>query len=177
MAAQSTIARPYASAAFKQAQEENDLSGWSDMLAFLSGVVRDPLMSGVIVDPRVGVAKVTELMLSVAEGRLSRTGENFVRVLAENRRLDQLPAIGELFEQARAEFENRRMVEVVSAYEINDEQRADIQAAMSKRLGHAVDVIVRVDESLIGGAVLRVGDSVIDASMRGRLDELAATLT
>lgn len=177
MAAQSTIARPYASAAFKQAREENDLAGWSDMLAFLAGVVRDPLMSGVIVDPRVGVAKVTELMLSVAEGRLSRTGENFVRVLAENRRLDQLSAIVELFEQARAEFENRRMVEVVSAYEINDKQRADIQAAMSKRLGHAVDVTVRVDESLIGGVVLRVGDSVIDASMRGRLDELAATLT
>lgn len=176
MAEKSTLARPYAMAVFAQARDENDLPGWSDMLAFLDRVVTDPTMAGIIADPRVERSRLVSLALDVGEGTLSETGKNFVRVLVENRRLDLVPEIRLLYEAERADFERRSRVEVRTAFELDEQYQQIIREAVAKRTGRDVDFDITVDDTLIGGVVIRVGDTVIDASLRGRLDQLALQL-
>jgi F-type H+-transporting ATPase subunit delta len=176
MAETSTIARPYALAAFKQAKEEGKLAEWSEMTALLGTIVADPLMKGLISSPKVKSEQLAELIIDVGGDALSDTGRNFVRVLAENRRLFYLAEIGRIFEEERAGSEGRSRVEVTSAFELDDDQRQRIADTMSKRLGTEVDLRVRVDGSLIGGVVVRAGDLVIDASLRGRMNALANSL-
>ena len=172
----STIARPYAQAVLSQAQSESDLAKWSDMLSFLSSVVSDATIASAVANPRVSSEQLTEILLNIGEGQLSDTGANFVRLLVANDRVPALPEIAAQFERRRAELEGRRKVEIVSAFEMNVEQQSILEAAISKRLGREVDVTVAVDSSLIGGVVIRAGDLVIDASMRGRLAQLGTAL-
>lgn len=176
MAEVSTIARPYAVAAFKQAKEEGKLGEWSGMIETLATIVADPLMKGLIANPRVKRNQLADLVIDVGGKSLSDTGKNFVRVLAEKGRLGYLPDVRRMFEGKRAESEGRSQVEVRSAFELNDNQKKKITSAMSKRLGTDIDLSVKVDESLIGGVVIRAGDLVIDASLRGRMSRLANTL-
>tara|TARA_B100000676_G_scaffold224625_1_gene222047 strand:+ start:4341 stop:4886 length:546 start_codon:yes stop_codon:yes gene_type:complete len=172
----STIARPYAQAALSQADSEGKLAEWSDMLSFLADAVRDPTMAGVIANPRVDAEKLTELMLGVADGRLSDTGANFVRLLVAKDRTAALPEISAQFETRRAELEGRRHVDIVSAFELDAAQQDKLAAAVARRLGREVDIAVTVDEALIGGVIIRAGDLVIDASVRGRLAQLGTAL-
>lgn len=176
MAEVSTVARPYALAAFKQAKEEKKLGEWSEMIEALALIVSDPLMKGLIVNPRVKRDQLADLIIEVAGKALSDTGRNFVRVLLEKNRLKYLPEVRRIFEEERAESEGRSKVEVTSAFELNDDQKKKITSAMSKRLGTEVDLAVKVDDALIGGVVIRAGDLVIDASLRGRMSRLANTL-
>ena len=176
MAEKSTLARPYAQAAFKQASEEGQLDQWAEMLDFLGALASDPMMVGLLSDPRVEKERVVELILGLAEGRLSNTGQNFVHLLAESGRLELLPEVTELFQHELAEFKGRGLVEVLSAFELEPRFRDTIKAIMSKRLGRSVDISVKIDPSLIGGVILRAGDLVVDASVRGRLKELGLAL-
>jgi F-type H+-transporting ATPase subunit delta len=176
MAETTTLARPYAEAAFEQAREEDKLDEWSAMLRFLRAVVSDPTMAGIIADPRVEKSNLEKLLLDIGKDRLSKTGTNFVRVLVHYRRLGLVPEIAKLFERLRAEVEGLSRVEVTSAFELDPKYQESIAKAMSERLERNVDVSVRVDPSLIGGVVIRVGDLVIDASLRGRLTQLAHAL-
>jgi F-type H+-transporting ATPase subunit delta len=163
-------------AVFAQAREENDLPAWSDMLAFLDRGVTDPTMAGIIADPRVERGRLASLMLDVGEGVLSNTGKNFVRVLIENHRLALVPEIRQLYEVERADYEGSSRVEVRSAFELDDQYQKVIRDAVAKRTGRDVDFDITVDDTLIGGVVIKVGDTVIDASLRGRLDQLALQL-
>lgn len=176
MAEVSTIARPYALAAFKQAKEEGKLGDWSEMIETLATIVADPLMKGLIANPRIKRDQLADLIIDVGGKALSDTGKNFIRVLAEKGRLKYLPEVRRIFEEKRAESEGRSRVEVTSAFELNDDQKKKITSAMSKRLGTEIDLSVHVDDSLIGGVVIRAGDLVIDASLRGRMSRLANTL-
>ncbi len=176
MAEVSTIARPYALAAFKQAKEEEKLGEWSEMIETLVLIVSDSSMKGLIANPSVKRDQLADLIIDVGGKSLSDTGRNFVRVLAEKNRLKYLPEARRIFEQERAESEGRSRVEVTSAFELSDDQMKKITSAMSKRLGTEVDLSVRVDDALIGGVVIRAGDLVIDASLRGRMSRLANTL-
>jgi len=176
MAERSTLARPYAEAAFEQAREEGKLEQWSEMLEFLKGVVSDRTMAGIIADPRVERARLVELLLDIGEGRLTETGKNFVRVLSYYRRLELLPEIAAVYGELRRRFEGRSRVEVISAYELDPKFEKAIAEAMAKRLDREVDISVQVDKSLIGGVIVRAGDLVIDASLRGRLAQLAQAL-
>ena len=176
MAEKSTLARPYAQAAFNQANEEGQLDEWAEMLVFLATVASDRTMVGLLADPRVEKERLVELILGLSEGRLSRTGQNFVHLLAEYGRLELLPEIAELFQHELAEFKGRGLVEVLAAFELEPRFLEAIKAAMSQRLGHSVDVSVKLEPSLIGGVVLRAGDMVVDASVRGRLKELGLAL-
>ncbi len=176
MAEVSTIARPYALAAFKQAKEEKKLGEWSEMIEALALIVSDPLMKGLIANPGVKRDQLADLVIDVAGKALSDTGKNFVRVLLEKNRLKYLPEVRRIFEEERAESEGRSKVEVTSAFDLNEEQKKNITSAMSKRLGTKVDLSVKVDDALIGGVVIRAGDLVIDASLRGRMSRLANTL-
>ena len=168
------IARPYASAVYEQAVAEGALPQWSDALEFLATVVSDRAMADVIANPRIDDAALTALLLDVCDGRLSRTQENFVRLLIESGRLTSAPAIAALFEGERAKSEGRASVSVISAFDLDANQRSQVAEAMTKRLGRDVDLEVSVDKALIGGVVIRTGDVVIDASLRGRLRQLEA---
>ncbi|MBT8420046.1 MAG: F0F1 ATP synthase subunit delta [Gammaproteobacteria bacterium] len=176
MAEKNTLARPYAIAVFKQAQEEGKLDMWLDMLRTLVTVAAHPDMAKIINDPRVSKPNLTALLLDVSKGSLSKTGENFVRVLVDANRMGVIQEISRLFEDELDKFKKRSRIEVISAYPLTPAYRQDIKAAMMKRLGREVEISVTVDKSLIGGAVIHAGDVVIDISLRGRLARLGLEL-
>ena len=176
MAETGELARPYAVAAFKQADEEGRLGEWAGMLELLAAIARDPTVSGLVANPSVDRARLVELFIDVCGDRLSGTGRNFVRVVGEYGRFALLPAISERFAEERAAREGRNHVHVTSAFELSETQRDTIVEAMEKRLGSKVTLENVVDATLIGGVVIRAGDLVIDASLRGRLGQLAQTL-
>ena len=176
MAETGELARPYAVAAFRQADEEGRLGEWAEMLELLAAVARDPTASGLIANPRVDRTRLVELFIEVCDDRLSDTGRNFVKVVGEYGRFALLPAISERFAEERAAREGRNQVHVTSAFKLSKAQRKTIVEAMEKRLGSKVTLDCVVDNTLIGGVVIRAGDLVIDASLRGRLGQLAQTL-
>lgn len=176
MAEKASLARPYARAAFEQARSEGSLRQWSEQLALLSLITSDALMRKVIYSPKINNQQLADLVADLCAGRLTPTGRNFVRLLVDAGRLEAAPEIQRQFEQRRLEAEKRADVEVIAAFEIDAGQRERIRELMARRLGREVNLMTRVDASLIGGAVIRSGDSVIDASVRGRLRVLGNQL-
>lgn len=176
MAENTTIARPYAQAIFAVAQQQGDLAGWSAMLGLAAAVVSDPQMAALIDSPRVSNAQVVEIMLDICGDNLNDTGKNVVRVLADNDRLTLLPDVAALYEIDRARAEGTIEAEVISATELTDAQQADISSALKRRLGREVSLNCSVDTSLLGGAIIRAGDLVIDGSAVSKLNKLASAL-
>lgn len=172
-----TIARPYALAAFDQARETASVAEWAAMLETLETICQDPAVEGLVVNPRIDSPRVAELIVDIAGNRLSDQAQNFVALLAEYERLGLVSEIREIFERQRAELEGRGEVEVLTAYPLTSEQEGRISDAVSRRLGVSVTLTVEIDETLIGGVVIRAGDLVIDASLRGRLNHLRQSLT
>jgi F-type H+-transporting ATPase subunit delta len=177
MAERATIARPYAKAAFEYAREANDFAGWSLALARAAEIVADPRVAALSKSPQWSVADVVFLITDVAGASLNAGMENFVRVLAENHRLLLLPEIAAHYEEFRSAVENTVDVEVVSAVKLDAAQSDKLSAALGKRLRRNVRMKNSVDATLLGGAVLRAGDLVIDGSLKGRLERLATELT
>ncbi|MFV2061118.1 MAG: F0F1 ATP synthase subunit delta [Gammaproteobacteria bacterium] len=177
MAEKSTIARPYAQAAFDLAKDNKDLKSWAEMLQFLSAVIADDTMSQVIHDPQYQTQDLIEMILNIAGDRLSKPAQNFVRVVAANKRLNVLPEIAEIYEIHRADEEGTIDAEVISAFELSAGQKQNLVDALKKRLGREINLTTKIDESLIGGTIVRAGDMVIDGSITGQLTKLAHTLT
>jgi F-type H+-transporting ATPase subunit delta len=173
----SAIARPYGLAAFSQAQEEGKVQEWGTMLELLTLIMQDATMRGLIANPKVNSQQLAELIIDVGGDGLSKTGGNLVRLMAENERLAEMAGVAAIFESERDATEGRSHVEVTSAFALTEPQQKSIADSMSKRLGTEVDISVTVDKSLIGGVVIRAGDTVIDASLRGRLNQLGQSLT
>lgn len=174
MAELSTIARPYARAAFDIAAEAGQLAAWGDALSKAAEAVGHPDLEMLLGNPQIAKGELAALVAELAgAGEQARA---FFALLAERGRLVALPAIAGQFDALRAEAENRADVEVVSAVPLSDAQRDAFAAAMQRRLGRDVVIHQRVDESLIGGAVVRAGDLVIDGSVKGRLSKLMAAL-
>ena len=171
-----TVARPYAQAAFDLARETSALQVWSDALAFAAAVASDAAMVEAIENPNLTVDQRAELFISVCSERLDDSGRNFIHLLAENGRLAALPEIAELFETLRAEEDGSIEATVVSARPLNDAQQAEIIAALKKRFDREVTLQCETDESLLAGAIIRAGDTVIDGSMRGRLEKFTTAL-
>jgi F-type H+-transporting ATPase subunit delta len=134
-------------------------------------------MKAVLSNPKLDAAALSDFVLDVCGESLNEKGSNLVKVLADARRLAIIPEINKLFEQFRAEAVGVIEVSVTSAYELGAEQQATIAEAMAKRLGRRVEITSDIDDSLIGGVVIRAGDSVIDASVKGRLKALATQMT
>lgn len=176
MAELTTLARPYAKAVFEMAGDGTARERWSERLALLDGLVRHEDMQRVIRNPSVSAEVVVDLVRELAGDDLGEEGLNFVRLLARNRRLTVVPEIRELYEQLRAEAENAIDVTVVAASALTDEQQRRIAEALGKRLGREVRLHHEVDESVLGGAVIRAGDLVIDGSAAGRLGKLSTAL-
>jgi len=177
MAERATIARPYAKAAFEYARDANDFAGWSLALARAAEIVADPRVAALTKSPQWSAADVVGLITDVAGASLNAGMENFVRVLAENRRLLLLPEIAAHYEEFRSAVENTVDVEVVSAVKLDAAQSGKLSAALAKRLKRNVRMKNSVDATLLGGAVLRAGDLVIDGSLKGRLERLDTELT
>ena len=171
-----TIARPYAEAIFERADETGKLALWSEMLELLAAVVVDPNLAGVVNNPLFDRADLTSLMLDIGGGRLTDEGANLVKLLIQNGRLTLLPEITRLFDELKAEKDRLLKVHVVSAYALKPAQEKQLAEALKQRLGRDVSITSEKDPELIGGVHIRAGDTVIDGSVRGRLQQLANEL-
>jgi F-type H+-transporting ATPase subunit delta len=177
-----TTARPYARAAFATAGAASQLAEWSAFLSRAAAVVRDPQALPLIGNPRVSVSELVDFLLQIAtDGKPSAEQaaqqRNFLQLLADNRRLKLLPEIAAQFEVLRSEAEHIADVDVISARELTDEQAKRLQAVLERRLGLAVRLHPQVDKSLVGGAIVRFGDFVVDGSLRGRIERLGAAMS
>lgn len=176
MAEPSTIARPYAEAAFRLADAQGKLADWSVALANLSAVAADERVRIAIGDPALSAAQIAGLFITILAGKLSGEVENFVRVLAENDRLNVVAEIRAHFEALKNERESIVEAEVYTAFEMNPAQLADLVARLEKKTGRKVKARVSVDKSLIGGVKVVIGDKVIDGSARAQLAALENAL-
>jgi F-type H+-transporting ATPase subunit delta len=177
MAEPVTIARPYAEAVFKLASEGNALAAWSDALANINGVVADERVQACISDPKVSAQQLEELVLGVIGDKLPGDARNFVQVLVQNHRLDLMPLISSHYEALKRDKEGVLEARIVSALQMSDEQVKQLVAQLESKYKRKVTVQVDTDASLIGGVKIIVGDKVIDATVRGKLDAMAAALT
>lgn len=172
-----TVARPYAEAVFRLAKEKGTLAEWSAMLNFLTAVVEDPAMQSCIGDPSVTSVQMEGLIAAIAGSKLDDMGTNFVRELLHNGRLSVLPQISELFEALKAEEGGVLEARVTSAYPMTKAQLADLVKKLEGKFKKKVEASAEVDSDLIGGVKIEVGDDVIDASVRGKLQAMAFALT
>ncbi len=176
MAEPVTVARPYAEAVFKLASEGNALANWSDALANIDGVVADARVQACISDPKVNAQQLEGLVLGVIGDKLSGDARNFVQVLVQNNRLDLMPLIRVHFEALKREKEGVLEAKIISALKMNDEQVKQLVAQLEAKYQRKVTAQVETDASLIGGVKIVVGDKVIDGTVRGKLDAMAASL-
>jgi F-type H+-transporting ATPase subunit delta len=176
VAERATIARPYAKAAFEFARDASALAEWSQGLKAAAEIVADPRVAALTKSPEWSAADRVSLITDVAGAKLDAGMQNFVRVLAENRRLLLLPEIAAHYEALRSAVENTVDVEVVSAVPLDAAQADKLQRALSTRLKRQVRMRNSIDSTLLGGAVVRAGDLVIDGSLKGRLERLATEL-
>lgn len=177
MADFTTAARPYAKAVFELAQEKNQFDAWSGRLAFWSAVVTNPEMSERLDAPGLTHQDKAGLIETVAGDEMDADSRNYVRLLSENNRLALLPDIHALYEELRAEAEGEIEATVTTAFELTDDQSERISAALSKRLERKVKLVSVIDKDLIGGAVIRAGDLVIDGSLKGRIENMQRAVT
>ena len=177
MADKSTIARPYARAAFEAARDLKQLEPWSQALHVAAAVVADPRVVALLGNPRVTPDELAQLVSGIAGPKLGTEGGNFVRTLADNRRLAVLPEIASLFDELKDAAEGVADVTITSAAPLDARQQKALSAALEKRLKRTVRLHCATDPALIGGAVVKSGDLVIDGSLRTRLERIAYELT
>lgn len=176
MAEPSTLARPYAKAVFELARDESKLADWSAMLAGLAAAVRDPGVAQAIGHPAIGRGQLAEVLIQAMGSKATEHGKNLLRLLSEYNRLKLAPAIAEQFEALRAEHERRVEVQISTAAPVDAAQRQVLAAAVKKKLNRDVNVEWKTDPSLIAGAEIRAGDTVIDGSISGELARLRQAL-
>ncbi|MDE0225922.1 MAG: F0F1 ATP synthase subunit delta [Gammaproteobacteria bacterium] len=178
MAELATLARPYANAAFDLATEGRDQNRWSRTLAFLARVLAEPAVRDLVASPAADARKAHEILELVQSefGEVTEPVRRFIQVLASNKRLALLGEVSEQFEALKAEAEKTLDIEVTSAVAMTGEEIERLSAALKARFARDIEVSTAVDGSLIGGAVIRAGDTVVDGSVRGKLDKLAESL-
>ena len=176
MAEIATLARPYANAVFDIAKAEKHLEGWSRQLGFAAAAAADPTVKEVIDAPSVTNDDKAKKIVQVCGDELSQMGRKFVQVLARNKRLQLLPEISAQFEALRALEEKSLDVEIISAYELSEQEQTRLADVLSRRFEREIQMTSRVDTTLVGGVVIRAGDTVIDGSVKGKLEKLAESL-
>ncbi|HLU76844.1 MAG TPA: F0F1 ATP synthase subunit delta [Burkholderiales bacterium] len=176
MAEIATLARPYAEAVYKQALDAGRLDEWSTALGALSAAASTPELLEVLGDPRLTDAQLLELMQGAATGPIAGEVRNLVQLLVDNKRLELLPQIRQLYEALKHEHEGVVDAHIVSAFPLDEAQLRNLVNDLEARFKLKVNAEVVVDESLIGGATIQVGDAVIDASVRGKLAVMSAEL-
>ena len=172
-----TLARPYAVAAFERAKETGSVEQWQETLDFLRELIKDPLMQQAAANPTADKQGFLNALLDVCGDRVFGDTANFLRLLVQNRRLGLIEHIASLFSYYRSEDEGTIDADVETAYPLNDEQCGRIAALIEKLLNRRARLTVRSDRDLIGGVIIRAGDRVIDASLRGQLQRLQKSLS
>lgn len=172
-----TLARPYAKAAFEAARDADALARWSEQMTLAAMIARDHQMQRLMSDPRIEDQQLASVFVDVGGEHFADDFQRFLGVLAENGRLPLLPEIEQQFERFRRRAENRLKVQVVSAVALDEVQREQMKAALAKRFQKSIEMSNEVNEDLLGGAIIYAGDTVIDGSLRGRLNDLAAQLS
>lgn len=170
-----TVARPYAKAAFEYAVESKAVDNWLEMLVFAAEVSLNPTITEHL-SGGMGVEQAQELFLNVCGEQLDSKGQNFIKVLAENGRLLVLPQVVAEFSSLKAEFDKEIAVDVTSAVELSTEQQTTLSAALEKRLARKVKLNCNVDVNVVSGLIIKAGDMVIDGSIKGKLNRLATTM-
>ena len=192
MSAQNNIARPYAQAVFELAQEQNNLPQWDAQLRLLAAVASDNAVLGLTRNPRVSGAQLAEVILAIGTAEAAKAGlkevgqftlnagndgiKNLVKLLAHNGRIGALGAIARAFTALRSDAEKTVSATMATAVPIDKKQQQQFKEALQTKLGRKVNLAFEVDETLIGGAVIRAGDLVVDGSVRAQLQQLGATL-
>lgn len=177
MAEKTTVARPYARAVFEVARDAGAFGSWSRFLQRAAAVVSDPRVKDLIGNPMVTRGDLAELLIEVVGDDAGEPGANFLRLVAENGRAAWIPEIASEFEALRADAENVVDVTVTSAVPLDEEQQGHFATSMRSKLGREVRLHCDTDASLLGGAIIRAGDLVIDGSLLGRLQRLAGAVT
>ena len=175
MAEAITIVRPYAVAAFRLAKEQKALTKWSEMLNFAAAVAADSQMKSYIEDPKVTSEALEKMFLAICDKKLDAAGVNLIKLLGEYGRLALLPEVAAAFEELKAEDEGVLEAEIAAAKPA-DSAVKDLVKRLESRFGKKIEASVKIDPELIGGVKIVIGDTVIDASVRGQLQELAYTL-
>jgi len=176
MAELATLARPYAHAVFDIAKASARFDAWGRALAMLAAAVQEPRLKEMLDSPNLTSEQKAHRLAELCKSELDDRSRRFVHVLARNKRLALLPEIRATFEVLRAEQEKLLDVEVVSAHELSAQERESLERALAARYQRTVQLTARVDEGLIGGAIVRAGDTVVDGSVRGKLHKLAEAL-
>lgn len=176
MAEIATVARPYAEAVFRLAQESSGLARWSDVLALLLEVYQNPDMQVLADNPVFGKERLIDLFLEICGKRLDAEAKNVVQILVSNGRIKLLPEIVTQFEALKAQVGGVKSSQVVSAFPMTAEQQLSLKTSLEARFKCAVEMETSVDSQLIGGVIVTIGDEVYDASVRGKLQDLAYAL-
>jgi F-type H+-transporting ATPase subunit delta len=176
MAERTTVARPYADAAFRIAREQNALARWSEMIRLAEAIATDPQMADALASPKLDAGDKASLFLSIAGDRFTEDMRNFVRVLIDADRIELLPEIRTLFEALRNDAEGVAQATIETALPLSDTQLEQITAALAKRFGKRIEASTSINPALIGGARIAVGDTVIDGSVREKLEAMCHAL-
>lgn len=176
MAQLTTLARPYAKAVFEAAKDQSAVDLWDQALDFAAVVAADQEVANTLANPGLSVQRKAELFVDCFEDPLPEALRNFLLILAENKRLALLPEVSSLFSIYRADLERSVKLTVNTAFELSADEQEKLIKALSKKLERKVELETAVDQSLIGGMVVRTGDLIIDASVRGKLARMAKAL-
>jgi F-type H+-transporting ATPase subunit delta len=177
MAEISTIARPYAVAAYNLAKEKNALASWSDMLGLMSAVATNDDMHAYINDPKVIDSDLEATFLKVCGDKLNEHGQNLVKVLVEYNRMTIIPAITSAYEALKAQDEGVLEAQVISATKLSSKESGDLVKKLEAKFSKKIEATFSEDKEILGGVKIIVGDTVIDASIKSQLQSLAYTLS
>jgi F-type H+-transporting ATPase subunit delta len=176
MAELTTIARPYAEAAFRLARDTSALPAWSGMLNLLAAIAAEPKVAAALDNPKLTAADKAALVLGIAGDRIDASGRNFVRVLVDGDRIGVLPQIRTLFEALKNDTDGVSKARIDTAFPLTDAQASDLNAALERRFGRKMETTINVDPTLGGGARITVGDTVIDGTIEAQLAAMANEL-
>ena len=176
MSSLTTLARPYAKAAFELATTDSNLAGWDDMLSVAATVTADESMAGWLQSPHSTASKAVEIIVEAMGGDVDPRFQGYLAVLADNDRLSLCAEISRLFQQLRQEAEKRLEVRVVSATPLQESQAERMRSALTTRFDRDITISNEVDPEVLGGAIIYAGDQVIDGSIIGRLKRLETSL-
>ncbi|MFS1563337.1 MAG: F0F1 ATP synthase subunit delta [Candidatus Arsenophonus phytopathogenicus] len=170
-----TVARPYAKAAFDFAVENQLVDKWQNMLSFIAEATRNQQI-GKLLSGSIAPETLAKTFITICGDEIDEHVRNLIRIMAENGRLSTLPEVLKQFIQLRAFLESTVDIDVISATELNEKQQFKISAAMEKRLSRKVKLNCKIDKSVIAGVIIRAGDLIIDGSVRGRIERLTDVL-
>lgn len=176
MAELTTLARPYAKAAFEYALGGDKLLVWSESLAYASAVASDAQIQQLLQNPGLTADRKAEIFIEICEGNLDENVKSFIKTLSENNRLPLLPTIFDGFEKHRLDEGAMMEVSITSAYELSDEEKTKLVNALKTRFSKEINMVSNVERELLGGLVIRAGDLVIDGSIKGRIQKLTEAM-